>query len=294
MDAKKLLELLNEPVVVNKLEEIIMTCVSKKIEVDGKAEEITNNEQTLNLMDETIINLQNNIAALKKRNEDLLVSQNLLEDKLNEYRIHIDCLSNENGSLKRTIGEVNHKYTEALDRNAELTSNLKRVTDENAVYEERIKEIELIVSQQQSELEERFSDGWDLYVKYKNLGSETKQLLTSVFPRESFESFISGGAKDKSLEKIWDETSRTLRNGDDKTAYILWDIFTYFLNIVNEGKTEDVYQINEVSIGDNYDKSIHSIDIDSRVQGVVTRVFLPGYSNIYNGSNVRKSIVRIG
>ena len=69
---------------------------------------------------------------------------------------------------------------------------------------------------------------------------------------------------------------------------------SYFLNVVNEGKTEDVYQIDEVSIGDNYDKSIHSIDLNSRVQGTVTRVFLPGYSNIYNGSNVRKSIVRIG
>ena len=76
-------------------------------------------------------------------------------------------------------------------------------------------------------------------------------------------------------------------------AYLLWKIFEYFLRLANNAKIETVYKIDGVKTGDDYDKKIHRLDADSRVQGKVRKVILPGFSNIYNNENIRKTIVHV-
>lgn len=142
--------------------------------------------------------------------------------------------------------------------------------------------------------DQRFQQGWTLYQQYDRVSPYIRSLLEGAIPRRGFEAFIVGLAQDRSLGRIWDAVREAmLKSGDAEEVAILWDLFQYSLSLVNQGKAEDLYAIEDVSPGDAYDLERHTPIGDSRAQGNLTEVFLPGYRNLYNGALERKSLVKI-
>ena len=290
MKVKEFLDFLDEPEVIEKIHTIMGLCSNRQ---NNKTEnELAAAEAGIDMQIQAT-GQQNVIITQKQQIQDL---QELLQEKETEivYKNNvINDYADKNAQQSELINTLQQQISMLNAEKQQLSNELDAVGKDIQALKQQKLELQQTVEQYKAELEERFADGWQLYRRYFALPERDRQVLTSVFPAESFESFICGGAKDASLEKIWDEVDRNLSSGNSSTAYLLWEIFAYFVKLVNAGKTETVYQIDDVREGDVYDRELHNLTAGSKVQGKVRQVHLPGFSNIYSGRNIRKSIVYV-
>ena len=290
MKVKEFLDFLDEPEVIEKIHTIMGLCSNRQ---NNKTEnELAAAEVGIDMQIQAT-GQQNVIITQKQQIQDL---QELLQEKETEivYKNNvINDYADKNAQQSELINTLQQQISMLNAEKQQLSNELDAVGKDIQALKQQKLELQQTVEQYKAELEERFADGWQLYRRYFALPERDRQVLTSVFPAESFESFICGGAKDASLEKIWDEVDRNLSSGNSSTAYLLWEIFAYFVKLVNAGKTETVYQIDDVREGDVYDRELHNLTAGSKVQGKVRQVHLPGFSNIYSGRNIRKSIVYV-
>lgn len=179
---------------------------------------------------------------------------------------------------------------------AKFQSEIDSLKQENQRLEQRKRSLEKANESLQSQMEERFSRGWELFEAYQNVSDHTKQILhNGVFTQETnFMSFICGGAQTSSLEKLWEALKECIMYGQQKDAQILWDIFEYCIELVNSSKTQAKYEVLPVNEGDRFDSDIHTEGPNSLAQGKIVNVYLPGYQNTYNGKIIKKSIVQVG
>lgn len=290
MKVKEFLDFLDEPEVIEKIHTIMGLCSNRQ---NNKTENEPATAEAGIDMQIQVTGQQNVIITQKQQIQDL---QGLLQEKETEIAYKNNVINDYAGKNVQQTEQINALQQQISMLNAEkqqLSNELVAVGKDIQALQQQNLELQQNVEQCKAELEERFADGWQLFQRYFALPERDRQVLTSVFPAESFESFICGGAKDASLEKIWDEVDRNLSSGNSSTAYLLWEIFAYFVKLVNAGKTETVYQIDDVREGDDYDRELHNLTAGSKVQGKVRQVHLPGFSNIYSGRNIRKSIVYV-
>lgn len=298
MDKKEqrdlLLELLNDKKVLAKLYSII----------DERENNKAMHGFTQNSINEDVRNEEeNNISWWKKfiALKNFCEQQKLVIASLQEK---INMLENKNQSFEQKLQVVSSnanewkaKYKGLEDSSNKLFSQQKQtisdLQEENENIQTVIKELKNDKKALEIKLAESFDAGRSLYESYQSVNSYSKQLLSTVFPRDSFESFICGGAKEKSLEKIWDVTQNCCNNGEGKDANLLYEIFVYFINLVNNSYDDDVYALISVSEGDVFDSDIHIPYAGSRAQGNVNQVVLPGYMNLLTGNIVRKSVVYV-
>lgn len=127
------------------------------------------------------------------------------------------------------------------------------------------------------------------------MSAHARQILnTGVFHRDNdFTSFICGGAQVESLKMLWDELKECVMYRRREDAEILWDVFEYCVELVNASKPQKIYSILSVKAGDQFDADEHLGDPTGRAQGKISKVYLKGYKNIYNGEIIRKSIVQV-
>lgn len=144
------------------------------------------------------------------------------------------------------------------------------------------------------ELEQRFAQGKELYEQLDHVDAYIRSLLDGAIPRKGFEAFIVGIAQDRSLPFVWEAVREAMRKGcGTEELTTLWEIFQYAVALVNQGKSQDIYAIDDVQAGDVFDVDEHTLVDGSRAQGSITEVVLPGYRNTYSGEVVKKSLVRI-
>ena len=175
-------------------------------------------------------------------------------------------------------------------------SEIDGLKQENQRLEQRKHSLERANKSLQSQLEQRFAHGWELFEEYQNVSDHTKQLLhNAVFTQETdFMAFICGGAQTSSLERLWDALRECIMYGQKKDAEILWNLFEYCIKLVNSTKTQAKYEILPVNEGDRFDSDVHTEGPSSLAQGNVVHVYLPGYKNTYNEKIIKKSIVQVG
>lgn len=273
--------------------------------------------------------------SIKEKKRMLETENNRLKEELGEMRDKLqqvqDVCLNANNHIQRIEGELQDsqnkiiKLSDALEEAQQkahdfqmecdkwkkvyqaeksnsdtLKANFKSEIDglkrEKQRLEQRKRSLEKANESLQSQMEQRFSHGWELFEAYQNVDDHTKQILhNGVFTQEtSFMSFICGGAQTSSLEKLWDALKECIMFGQQKDAQILWDIFGYCIELVNSSKTQAKYEILSVNEGDRFDSDIHTEGPNSLAQGKVVNIYLPGYQNTYNGKIIKKSIVQVG
>ncbi len=291
MKVKEFLDFLDEPEVIEKIHTIMGLCSNRQ---NNKTDNEFAGAEAGSDMQIQAAEQQNIIMTQKQQIQDL---QGLLQEKETEiaYKNNvINDYAGKNTQQSELINALQQQITMLNAEKEQLSNQLTVAGNDIQDLQQQKLELQQTVEQYKTELEERFADGWQLYQRYFALPERDRQVLTSVFPAECFEAFICGGAKDASLEKIWDEVYRNLSSGNRATAYLLWEIFEYFIKLVNAGRIEGtVYQIDDVQEGDKYDRELHNLTLDSKVQGKVRKVYLSGFSNIYSGRNIRKSIVYV-
>ena len=193
-------------------------------------------------------------------------------DKISKLETELNNLRGENYRLKNELAKAQR-----------CVQNLQR--DLDAANDK--------ISGLDSQLNERFSRGWELFRKYQLVGSHARQLLQGVFPREDFMAFICGGAQVDSLGTLWDVLRECVMNRRQQDAQILSEVFEYCLELVNSSKAQASYSILPVNVGERFDSDVHSEAPGSRAQGKISVVYLPGYRNDYNGRIIKKSVVQV-
>lgn len=213
--------------------------------------------------------LQSELDGLKKSARDS-------ERRLEETRRQFERQSEETRrQFQRALSERDATIDRLERDNSSLQGTLKRVREQSA---------------------QRFERGWELFQRYQKVSAHARQMLkeTGVFIRDGdFTSFICGGAQAESLKMLWDELKDCVLSGRRDDAAILWDIFEYCVELVNASKSQKIYSVLPVQEGDRFDSDVHEEGPNSRAQGKVSKIYLKGYKNIFNGELVRKSIVQV-
>ena len=221
-------------------------------------------------------------------------------DKISKLEAELNNLRGENYRLKNELSKAQQRVKDSeqsarsfqskldewqrfFNREQQRAKNLQRDLD---AANDKISELD-------SQLNERFSRGWELFRKYQLVGSHARQLLQGVFPREDFMSFICGGAQVDSLGTLWDVLRECVMNRRQQDAQILSEVFEYCLKLVNSSKAQASYSILPVNVGERFDSDVHSEAPGSRAQGKISVVYLPGYRNDYSGRIIKKSVVQV-
>ena len=212
--------------------------------------------------------LKANLIASERKIADLTANINRQNNSLANAERKIEAFEQENLRLKRDAADKDAAYRQvalklqnAENENDKLQETIRSLCNESDKMQQTIKK-------QERQLSERFPEGWELFCKYQNVSKPSRDRLKGVFVKENdFRSFICGGAQDKSLGKIWDEIKECLSLGNTQDADILWDIFEYAVELVNSAKTERIYEIMQVDIGEPFDLDLHTLTAGSRAHG---------------------------
>lgn len=220
------------------------------------------------------------MAEAERQREQAVLAMKEANRKVDEARRSVSGLQSEREFLQARLDEAKAGI-------GALTVELDRVKAEREALKNSLQQAEQALAQ-------RFDEGWKLYEAYQELDDYFKNLLDGVLARPGFEAFIVGLSQDRTLQTLWDVTREAvMRSHDDASGELLWHLFRYSLNLVNQSRSEDLYVIEDVEVGDPYDIDKHILTGGSRTQGCLSKVFLPGYRNISTGKIVCKSQVKI-
>ena len=197
--------------------------------------------------------------------EDVYAKNDLLKKALEKTQDECNLLSNENEKIN---GEIN---------------KLKNVLDEH------IEERNIL----QAMLKQRFERGAEIYARYQSCREKLPSQVENVVRREGFEAFIVGLAQPDALEQLWEAArDAVLQNHADFEKVLLWDMFTYSMDLINQTVAEPLYEVEQVEKGDAYDMDRHTTVRGSRIQGNVTEIIFPGYRNLHTG-RIEPTLIRI-
>lgn len=220
------------------------------------------------------------MAEAEQQREQAVLAMKDADRKIDEARRIVSGLQSERDFLQERLDEAKAGI-------GALTADLDRVKAEREALKNSLQQAEQALAQ-------RFDEGWKLYEAYQELDDYFKDLLDGVLARPGFEAFIVGLSQDRTLQTLWDVTREAvMKSRDDAAGELLWHLFRYSLDLVNQSRSEDLYVIEDVAVGDFYDIDKHILTSGSRTQGCLSKVFLPGYRNISTGKIVCKSQVKI-
>lgn len=256
-------------------------------------------------MKKSAMQQEKELVALKAAYEDDLARQERENSELVQANRHLVA---ENEELRQTNQVLEKDKQKGQTDLAVMAQALERVQQEKDACQRENLRLEWDVKQKKQslggleeknaalshQLQQRFSRGWQLFGSYQRIDAHVQQLLHSVFTQpDHFEAFICGCAQDMALEKIWDVMKSCAKGGNLEDKSILWDVFCYCIDLVNMSKTEKIYEILAVQLGDEFDLEEHTLAPGSPAQGSISKILLPGYRNVYSGHIERKSLVSI-
>ena len=195
---------------------------------------------------------------------------------------------------RRIVSKLQAEITFLQERLGEAKGTISSLTADLDHTREEREDLKDDLQQAEQELAQRFVQGWQLYEAYQDVDDYYKDLLDGVLARPGFEAFIVGLSQDRSLRTLWDVTREAvMKSRDEAAGKILWNLFCYSLDLVNRSRSENLYAVEDVEVGDPYDIDRHALTGDSRSQGCLSKVFLAGYRNVSTDKIVCKSQVKI-
>lgn len=255
------------------------------------------------------------IDALTEREQQALADGECYRQALEQAQQQCQTLAQQGLTLRQSLEQMQSEAAQAQRERDQAQQQCRDLEEQGTALRRRLEQVQRDSAQARQErdqaqgearslrqeamdadkaLSQRFAEGWRLYQQYQQVGNYLRDLLTGVFARPGFETFIIGAAQERSLRPLWSATREALMKcRDESSANILWDIFQYSLGLVNQSRPDDIFAIENVAVGDRYDIERHALTGGSRVQGTVRVVHLPGYRNVRTGDVVCKSLVEI-
>ena len=251
------------------------------------------NEEKSNQTLDKQINISGGINSIdKKRLLELLEDEEVKEkinsgimDKLKAMLAKWFNVDSDSSFLKDEIKNLKDELAHAKVEREQLEKEKKKLTDNINLYAEP-------VEQSKKELENLKKDV-KAYEDFKNLSASTKKSLENILKEDSLASFIASGVQSRNIENLWDYINNELREGQNPEIKELTDIF-YFLFANFTKANGDIYELQSVSLGDEFDPQLHLRHNSSQgVSGKINEVLLKGMVNAKTKEIKRKSVVKI-
>lgn len=228
----------------------------------------------------------------KKRLLELLEDEEVKEkinsgimDKLKAMLAKWFNIGSDSSFLKDEIKNLKDELAHAKNEQEELEKENKKLMDSINLY---IKQVE----QGKKEIE-NFKKDAKAYENFQNLSTSTRKSLENIIKEDSLASFIASGVQPRNIENLWDYINNELREGQNPEIKKLTEIF-YFL-FANFAKANgDIYELQRVGVGDEFDPQLHLRHNSSQgVSGKINEVVLKGMVNTKTKEIKRKSVVKI-
>lgn len=251
------------------------------------------NEEKSNQSLDKQINISGGIIPIdKKRLLELLEDEEVKEkinsgimDKLKAMLAKWFNVDSDSSFLKDEIKNLKDELARAKTEREQLEKDKKKLTDNINSYAEQ-------VEQSKKELENLKKDV-KAYEDFKNLSASTKKSLENILKEDSLASFIASGVQSRNIENLWDYINNELREGQNPEIKGLTEIF-YFLFANFTKANGDIYELQSVSLGDEFDPQLHLRHNSSQgVSGKINEVVLKGMVNSKTKEIKRKSVVKI-
>ena len=251
------------------------------------------NEEKSNQTLDKQINISGGINSIdKKRLLELLEDEEVKEkinsgimDKLKVMLAKWFNVDSDSSFLKDEIKNLKDDLARAEVEREQLEKEKKNLTDNINLYAEQ-------VEQSKKELENLKKDV-KAYEDFKNLSVSTKKSLENILKEDSLASFIASGVQSRNIENLWDYINNELREGQNPEIKKLTEIF-YFLFANFTKANGDIYELQSVSLGDEFDPQLHLRHNSSQgVSGKINEVVLKGMVNSKTKEIKRKSVVKI-
>lgn len=289
---------------VRQLKEFIIKILNLNEELDRERREHAEKIQKLELKERE---LKSNIEILEERYSSSENKVNVLNNEIGKLKIEEKRLEKEvedrnreiitlENTIKEKEGINNRLETEKRNlesKNANLHENTEKLNREITRLDNEIQDKKLEIREIETE-KERLNrrlgklDGVEvlqkLYERYLEVSPTYKNRLENLIRTNDVSSFIACCYNIGTMEDLWDSLNVEIRGGNLADAYILRDIFEYFVIQQNKKYDESLYKLLIPNIGDEFDPTKH-MAIDGKSSGKIEEIVFPGYGTMESKSN---------
>lgn len=248
---------------IESLKEKYNTSENRVRELNGEIEDLETKERMLKVDIENknreIINLGNTITEKVREND------RLENEKMN--------LENKNSSLNENIRVLNREVTRLTDEVQEKKLEIREIEIEKEKLNNRLGKLDGVEVLQK------------LYEHYLEVSSGYRNRLEKLVKTEDVSSFIACCYNIGTMDDLWDSLNVEVRNGNLADAYILREIFEYFVIQQNKKYDESLYKLLIPNIGEEFDPTKH-MAVNGNSSGKIEEVIFPGYGSMESKANL--------
>ena len=289
---------------VRQLKEFIIRILNLNEELDRERREHAEKIQKLELkerelksnieiLEERYNSSENKVNGLNNEIGKLKIEEKRLEKEVEDRNREIITLEN---TIKEKEGINNRLETEKRNlesKNANLHENTEKLNREITRLDNEIQDKKLEIREIETE-KERLNrrlgklDGVEvlqkLYERYLEVSPTYRNRLENLIRTNDVSSFIACCYNIGTMEDLWDSLNVEIRSGNLADAYILRDIFEYFVIQQNKKYDESLYKLLIPNVGDEFDPTKH-MAIDGKSSGKIEEIVFPGYGTMESKSN---------
>lgn len=289
---------------VRQLKEFIIKILNLNEELDRERREHAEKIQKLELkerelksnieiLEERYNSSENKVNGLNNEIGKLKIEEKRLEKEVEDKNREIITLEN---TIKEKEGINNRLETEKRNlesKNANLHENTEKLNREITRLDNEIQDKKLEIREIETE-KERLNrrlgklDGVEvlqkLYERYLEVSPTYRNRLENLIRTNDVSSFIACCYNIGTMEDLWDSLNVEIRGGNLADAYILRDIFEYFVIQQNKKYDESLYKLLIPNVGDEFDPTKH-MAIDGKSSGKIEEIVFPGYGTMESKSN---------
>tara|TARA_B110000211_G_scaffold130937_1_gene150386 strand:- start:677 stop:1522 length:846 start_codon:yes stop_codon:yes gene_type:complete len=280
MTVDKLLKLLDDPVIINK----ITSLCSDLIKVNNAQAEV-NSDMGLDVMDDAFLQEKHaleekNMALNKEKDEMLKRIKDLLDQILGKDKE----LSNNAGKMQELGLQV-----KILKQSLEIKEvEVNKLTQEINCVKKRLD----TTDKKANWYRDNFSDDIKIQAIYNDLTDVTKESLSGIFKTTTLSGLIACGIQEKNIGNLWDYTKNEVVNNTNPDTTSLIQLFDILFSRFR--LAFPMYELQSVAEEDEFDTQLHLKHSSSTsASGVIDRIMLLGYLNVKTGKVVKQSIVKI-
>lgn len=222
-----------------------------KNNIENKNREIKNLENTITEKERENDRLENEKMNLENKNSSL-------NENIRTLNREVSRLENEIQEKKSEIREIEEKFIEIKGKNEKSNRRLEKLAG-----------VEILQK---------------LYEHYLEVSSEYRSRLENLIKTDDVSSFVACCYNIGTMDDLWDSLNVEIRNGNLRDAYVLRDIFEYFVKQQNKKYDESLYKLLIPNVGDEFDPTKH-MAINGNSSGKIEEVIFPGYGSMESKSD---------
>ena len=233
-----------------------------------------------------LIKAQNNLKAAEQNKTDLVRAKRELSDaqkKAATLETQVLGLEAHKLTLAKELDSVKSGFANAQTECNQLSSQNRETRVELANVQDKLLQYESSMS--------GFNKIFDLY---NGLPGRVKDGLQGIFNGSSLHAFIICGVQKDNLFTLWDYCKTEFDRGKMEAHDSLLAIFQFFFDLVKQSVSGTfLYEIQTVSIGDAFNKDLHTVAGMGVASGKIASVILPGIVYTTNQKIFKKSLVEV-